>query len=84
MPATAPALPRPVATPLVIAGVGLVTLALVQGDDWGWTSARTLVVAARGVAALAVLARRSLHHPTPLIEPMVLRSRTIGAATWRC
>ena len=27
-----------------------------------------------------MLLRRSLTHPTPLIEPMVLRSRTIGAA----
>ena len=72
--------PDRLATPLVIGGVGLVTLALVEGDDWGWTSARTLTVAATGVAALAVLLYRSLHHPTPLIEPMVLRSRTIGAA----
>ena len=72
--------PDRLATPLVIGGVGLVTLALVEGDDWGWTSARTLTVAATGIAALAVLLYRSLHHPAPLIEPMVLRSRTIGAA----
>ncbi len=72
--------PDPIATPLVIGGVGLITLALVQGDDWGWTSGRTLGAAAVGVVALAVLLRRSLTHPVPLIEPTVLRSRTIGAA----
>jgi EmrB/QacA subfamily drug resistance transporter len=72
--------PDRVATPLVIGGVGLVTLALVEGDEWGWTSGRTLLAAGVGAAALAVLLRRSLTHPRPLIEPMVLRSRTIGAA----
>jgi EmrB/QacA subfamily drug resistance transporter len=72
--------PDRLATPLVIAGVGLLTLAIVQGDDWGWTTAPTLASAAIGVAALAVLLRRTLTHPLPLIEPTVLRSRTVGAA----
>ena len=58
----------------------MVTLALVQGDYRDWTSGRTLAAAAVGVAALALLLRRSLTHPVPLIEPAVLRSRPIGAA----
>jgi EmrB/QacA subfamily drug resistance transporter len=72
--------PDPLATPLVIGGVGLVTLALVQGQDWGWTSTSTLAAAGTGLAALAVLAYRSFRHPLPLIEAATLRSRSIGAA----
>jgi EmrB/QacA subfamily drug resistance transporter len=73
-------LPDPLGTPLVIAGVGLVTLALVQGEAWGWTSAATLLSAGAGAVALGVLAYRSFRHPSPLIEAATLRSRSIGAA----
>jgi EmrB/QacA subfamily drug resistance transporter len=73
-------LPDALGTPLVIAGTGLITLALVQGESWGWTSARTLLAAAAGAVALGVLAYRSFHHPSPLIEARTLRSRSIGAA----
>lgn len=72
--------PDRIASVLVVVGVGLVTLALVEGDTWGWTSGETVAAFVAGLAALTVLARRSVTHPVPLIEAAVLRSRMIGGA----
>lgn len=73
----------------------MVTLAIVQGPTWGWTSAR--ILSAFGAAALLIpsFIRRSLRHPRPLIDLRLFRIRTyavasvanvfistIGMATW--
>ncbi|MBZ5734762.1 MFS transporter [Nocardioides sp. TRM66260-LWL] len=53
--------------------VGALTLALVEGDPWGWGSAR--VVGAFVVAALALVAfvASSARHAEPVIDPALLR-----------
>ncbi|WP_137724037.1 MFS transporter [Prescottella subtropica] len=60
-------------------GVGAVSLALVQGPDWGWTHAGTLTAASLGAVALAWFARRTVHHDSPLLDPAMLRVRPF---TW--
>ncbi len=54
-------------------GIGALALALVQGEDWGWTSGRVLGAALAAVVALGVLAVRSARHPSPVVEPALLR-----------
>ncbi|ORB63046.1 hypothetical protein BST45_18215 [Mycobacterium shinjukuense] len=56
--------------------LGLLTLGLIKGPDWGWASAApvgSFVAAALAMAGFGVSSR---HHPTPLIEPALLRIRS--------
>jgi EmrB/QacA subfamily drug resistance transporter len=64
---------------LVAAAAGLLALALVKSHDWGWTGGRTWL--ALGLAALAAagFARRSLRHPSPVVDPALLR---VGTFRW--
>ena len=74
-------------TPLDWAGVGLssaglfcLTLALIEGNDWGWGSARILGLFAAAVALLVVFVLWELRTPTPLFDLRLLRDRTFAAA----
>jgi EmrB/QacA subfamily drug resistance transporter len=57
---------------LVVATAAL-TLALVKGQDWGWSSAKVTATLAAPVALGLFFARRSLRHPSPVVEPTLLR-----------
>lgn len=61
-------------------GIGLLTLGIVKGPDWGWASPRELAAFA-GAAALAVaFVRRSARHAAPVIELPLLRVRSFAVA----
>jgi EmrB/QacA subfamily drug resistance transporter len=62
----------------VALGIGALALALVQGPDWGWSSASGLATFAIAALALAVFWRRSTQHPLPVVEPALLRVRTFA------
>ncbi len=49
--------------------LALITLGIVEGNDWGWTSAGTLGSFAAGAALLAAMIVRSRSHPRPIVEP---------------
>ena len=73
-------LPDALGTILLAASVGLVALALVQGNDWGWTSG-AVIAAAAGVAVLGPAAVvRSLRHPSPAFDLSLLRLADFRAA----
>jgi EmrB/QacA subfamily drug resistance transporter len=68
-------------------GAALLTLAvaslvagIVQGSDWGWTSARILGAFGLTIVSGAGLVMRSLRHPNPIIEPAVIRHRAVALA----
>jgi EmrB/QacA subfamily drug resistance transporter len=61
------------ASVLAALGLGLLALAIVEGERWGWTSAGTLGSAAAAVALTALVARRCATHPRPLVDPALLR-----------
>ena len=75
--------PRPdeLSALLVTAGVGGLTLGLVRGGDWGWGSARTVVVLTVAAILLGLFALRCARHRNPLIEPDLFRVRTFSGAS---
>jgi EmrB/QacA subfamily drug resistance transporter len=54
-------------------GLGLLALGIVEGESWGWTSARVLGAFAGAAVLIAVLARRCVTHPRPVVDPALLR-----------
>jgi EmrB/QacA subfamily drug resistance transporter len=62
------------------AGIASLTLAIVKGNDWGWASGRVIGLLVAAVVLVAAVARRSLWHPAPVIEPAVVRVRAFSVA----
>ncbi len=58
---------------LLAAGIGAVTLGLVEANTWGWSSWRIIVVLVAAVAGLAIVLRRSSTHRSPILELSLLR-----------
>jgi NTE family protein len=65
---------------LLAGGVAALTLAIVEGETWGWTSPGVIAAAAVGVVLLAVVVRRVGTHPSPVVDPGLLRVRAFGVA----
>lgn len=67
---------------LITAGVALLTLGLVEGEDWGWGSAMTIAVLTTATAGLALFVVHALHHRNPLIDRRLFALRAFtGAST---
>jgi MFS family permease len=73
-------MPDAVGVALLVAGVALVSLGIVKGQEWGWGGGRVLGVLGAGVALLLLLGRRSSRHPAPVIEPALFRVRSFAVA----
>jgi EmrB/QacA subfamily drug resistance transporter len=73
-------LPDALGVALLIGGVGLLSLGIVKGGDWGWGGARVLGALAGGAALLALCARRSAGHPAPVVELGLFRVRSFAVA----
>ena len=58
---------------LLAAALGLLTLGLIKGPDWGWTGAGTIASFVGSAVALVGFVLSSRFHPAPLIEPAYLR-----------
>ena len=67
-------------TALLAASVGALALGFVQAPEWGWDDPRTLAALAGAVAGLALFARRCAHHPSPVVDPAMLRVRSFAMA----
>lgn len=65
---------------LVSAGLFCVTLAIIQGNDWGWASGAVVGLFAAGAALLFLWVRWELRTPTPLFDLGLFRDRTFAAA----
>ena len=65
---------------LLAIAIAALTLGLVEGPSWGWTSGRTdtaWLVAAAGLIGFVLSSRR---HAVPVIDPALLRVRAFGWA----
>jgi len=67
--------PRPdlIGALMLAVSIGALVLALVQSNDWGWSSARTVSAFITAAAALAVFVGFSRRHPNPVIDPALFR-----------
>jgi EmrB/QacA subfamily drug resistance transporter len=67
-------------TALLTVAVGLLALGLVKAPEWGWADARTLGALAAAAVGLVVFWRRCLSHPSPVVDPSMLRVRSFALA----
>ena len=67
-------------TALLAGSVALLALGLVEAPDWGWGDVTTLAVLAAAITGLALFWTRCLSHPSPVVEPDMLRVRSFAAA----
>jgi EmrB/QacA subfamily drug resistance transporter len=65
---------------LLAAGIGALVLAIVKAPEWGWSSGETLGLFAAAAALVAAFAARSARHPTPVVEPELVRRRSFALA----
>lgn len=56
-----------------VLGLGALALGIVEGQSWGWGSARIVGAFAVAAVLVAILARRCLRHPNPVVDPALLR-----------
>ena len=76
---TADGVPREVdvlGIPLASFSVGVLVLAIVQGNAWGYASPRTLGCVAVSVVLAVAFVRRATSHPTPLFDLGLYRIRS--------
>lgn len=75
-------LPRPdvLGATLATAGVGLLTLGLVEGNDWHWGSLRVVASLVIAVLLLAASVLHTLTHHNPLIDPALFRRRAFSGS----
>lgn len=64
---------------LLAVALGCLTLGLVKGPDWGWISPAIIGSFLAAVVAMLGFVLSSQRHPTPLIEPALLRIRSFTA-----
>jgi EmrB/QacA subfamily drug resistance transporter len=62
----------------VAVGVAALSLGLVKGPDWGWTSYADLCAFAVALLGVAMFWTRSTRHPLPVVEPALLRVRAFA------
>jgi EmrB/QacA subfamily drug resistance transporter len=66
---------------LVLTGaIGTLTFGIVKASTWGWSDARTLALFAASAGLLALFWSRSHRHPSPVVEPELLRTRSFALA----
>lgn len=70
--------PRPdlIGAILLAVSIGALVLALVQSNDWGWSSAGTVGAFVTAAVTLVVFAGFSRRHPNPVIDPALFRLRS--------
>lgn len=61
-------LPDLAGTVALTAGIGLVILGIVQGNDWGWSAPATLAALVGGALLITAALLRSTRHPVPAVE----------------
>ena len=65
---------------ILIVAVGALVVAIVKGQEWGWASGRVLALLIAAAVLLPGIWWRSQRHPTPIIEPSMLKVRSFGLA----
>lgn len=72
--------PDVIGTILLVAAVGALTLALVDGNEWHWDSARITGLFAGAAVTLVLALLRAARHPSPAFDLGLLRVPGVAAA----
>lgn len=70
---TATDLPDLGGSALAAGALGLLALGIVEGGNWGWTSAAVLGSFAGAAALMGWVAVRCARHPRPIVDPALMR-----------
>jgi len=73
-------LPDALGALLLALGVGSLALGIVQGPDWGWSSAGVIGAFIAAAVLLPAFLWRSAHHPAPVVELALFRVRSFAVA----
>jgi EmrB/QacA subfamily drug resistance transporter len=76
-----PSTPDFVGAGVLTAAVASLVAAIVEGEQWGWSSPRIVGLLVLALALLVVVARRIATHPAPIFEPALLAVRAFSLAT---
>jgi EmrB/QacA subfamily drug resistance transporter len=60
---------------MLAASLALLTLAIIEGNEWGWAEVPTLACFAGAALLLAGVVARSTRHPRPIVEPALFADR---------
>jgi len=66
---------------LLTAAMATLVVAIIQGSSWGWSSARVLGLFALAALLVGIVARRIATHPSPIVEPELLKVKAFSLAT---
>lgn len=72
--------PNPWAAALVTGGIGIVTFAIIKGNDWGWLSPRIGLCLLVAAVLLGLFVRHCLRSPNPFVDPTLFRNRHFTGA----
>ena len=64
----------------LIVAIGALVVAIVKGQEWGWSSPGILALALATAVLLPAIWWRSERHPAPIVEPSMLKVRSFGLA----
>jgi MFS family permease len=70
--------PDPAGTVQLGGGIGLLTLGVIQGPVWHWSSGRVLAALGVGLVLVGLAVNRSRRQPTPAIDVGLWRSRNFA------
>jgi EmrB/QacA subfamily drug resistance transporter len=73
-------LPDALGALLLAGGIGALALAIVEGPNWGWSSARVLGAFVASAVMLCIFVWRSSRHPAPVVELALFRVRSFAVA----
>lgn len=79
-PASSPRLPDLAGALLLLLGVGLLALAIVQGNAWGWSDTRIIASLVAAGCLLGTAIWRARRHPAPAIELDLFKARRFTVA----
>lgn len=65
---------------LLVGAIGMFSLAVVESKTWGPLTWRTDITLAVGLGLGAVIVRRTLHHPAPIVDLGLLKIGTVRRA----
>ncbi len=74
-------LPDLVGAGMMAAGVALLTLGIVRGNEWGWSNLRIIAAFVLAVAATLGFLWRSSWHSSPVVDPSLRQARPWGAVS---